>query len=576
VVEHTGHVDDMIDIETANKDFKTTIRDMLKNERIAEQDGLELLRKHKLLDEEVEEHKRKLDSKMKDEIFEVKRKLKHSHDELVQALDYLGSSWNSDIGNEIKQDCEEIDKYLQTRKTREMACESVLLNPSIIAKADFIQKFTAENCHLPVGSKVFSASSIIQQLTDVAAALSAKITLQKSSIPVYVSTLLATLNLAPKGHTFQILYDSSLIILYVVDNEMLVYYDKKSKLTHSLHASPDKIIDAVITKNNTIVYTTLASVISISLSTTDKIIRSTPFVNANGLFIDGDNNLLLTAGCKIHRSSDKGISWDVLCSSPDKSVKLLRVVSVKIAFQALVDLYWVVEQNACETCILCEFTVHLKPLLTELQNCMQNIACNFEAPSEVAFRRNAYRLTEIAMEDICRNDDESFTRRVITGAPKGIINNKSRLAYDGQDHVFMSDGLANGGVHLFFVSSRSYVRKILSFGYYRPVTIAYDAAARHLHVGVVTSVGQVSIRSYSATYPAITAPPPSLIPVDQVTDHPPSSVAVSDVKAVTNQSRCVVAASSGTALLGTETTIDIYTDIITPCLNRFTTKSLVP
>jgi tripartite motif-containing protein 2/3 len=105
LAKHKEHVegDAMIDIETANKDFKTAIRDMLKNERIAEQDGLEQLRKLKLLNEEVEEHKRKLDSKIKDEIFEVKRKLKNSHDELVHALDYLGSSWNTDIGNEISK-----------------------------------------------------------------------------------------------------------------------------------------------------------------------------------------------------------------------------------------------------------------------------------------------------------------------------------------------------------------------------------------------------------------------------------------------------------------------------------------
>jgi hypothetical protein len=357
VVKHTGHVDGdaMIDIETANKDFKTAIRDMLKNERIAEQDGLELLRKLNLLNEEVEEHKRKLDSKIKDEIFEVKRKLKHSYDELVQALDYLGSSWNTDIGNEIKQDCEEIEKYLQARKIREMTCESVLLNPSIVAKADLIQKFTAENCQLP-SCKVFSASNIIQQLTEVAAALSAKITFQKSSV-AYVSSTLTTLNLAPNGHTFQILCDSPFIILYFVDNQMLVYYDKVLKQAHLLYTSRVKIIDAVITNNNTIVYTTVANVISISLSTTDKIIRSTPFVNASGLFIDGDNNLLLTAGCKIHRSSDEGISWDVVCSSPDKSVKLLRLVSIKNDFHLIVDIYWVVEQKACGTYTLCEYTV---------------------------------------------------------------------------------------------------------------------------------------------------------------------------------------------------------------------------
>jgi hypothetical protein len=52
----------------------------------------------------------------------------------------------------------------------------VLLNPSIVAKADLIKKFSAENCQLP-SCKVFTASNIIQQLTDVAAALSAKITI---------------------------------------------------------------------------------------------------------------------------------------------------------------------------------------------------------------------------------------------------------------------------------------------------------------------------------------------------------------------------------------------------------------
>jgi hypothetical protein len=55
--------------------------------------------------------------------------------------------------------------------------------------------------------------------------------------------------------------------------------------------------------------------------------------------------------------------------------------------------------------------------------------------------RNTYRLTEIAMEDMCSNDVHSFTQRVITGAPVDIFNYRSRLAYDGQDHVFMSDGL---------------------------------------------------------------------------------------------------------------------------------------
>jgi hypothetical protein len=51
----------------------------------------------------------------------------------------------------------------------------------------------------------------------------------------------------------------------------------------------------------------------------------------------------------------------------------------------------------------------------------------------------------------------------------------------------MSDGLDCGGVHVFCVSSRSYVCKVLSpTDYCRPVGIAYDAAARHLYVGVVS------------------------------------------------------------------------------------------
>jgi hypothetical protein len=138
---------------------------------------------------------------------------------------------------------------------------------------------------------------------------------------------------------------------------MLVYYDKKSKLAHSLCFTRDKIIDAVIINNNTIVYTTVASVTSISLSTTDKIITCTPFANASGLFIDDDDDLLLTAGCKIYCSYDEDISWNVLCSSPDKSVKLLQVVGIKIDSQLPVDIYWVVEQNASELCTLCEYTV---------------------------------------------------------------------------------------------------------------------------------------------------------------------------------------------------------------------------
>jgi hypothetical protein len=83
---------------------------------------------------------------------------------------------------------------------------------------------------------------------------------------------------------------------------------------------------------------------------------------------------------------------------------------------------------------------------------------------------------------------------------------------------------------VFCVSSRSYVCKVLSpTDYCRPVGIAYDAAARHLYVGVVSDLGHVSVRIYSVTFPVNKAPPPSLIPAGDVDVHPPSSVAVSDV-----------------------------------------------
>jgi hypothetical protein len=142
----------------------------------------------------------------------------------------------------------------------------------------------------------------------------------------------------------------------------------------------------------------------------------------------------------------------------------------------------------------------------------------------------------------------------------------------------MSDGLDDGGVHGFCVSSRSYVCKAWPpKACCRPVVgIAYDTAAQHLYVGFVSQyLGQnpLSIRSYAATFPAIKAQPPRLVPASKVDVHPPSSIAVSNVKPVHSLSRGIVAASSGTVLFATGTTINIYTDIITPCFNRFTVGS---
>ena len=256
------------------------------------------------------------------------------------------------------------------------------------------------------------------------------------------------------GATILSVFNDKLLVSCYERSQLFIYSREGCHLSTITTNDVDKLCDATWTPRGNIVYTTCNSKKVVVMSESGKVITShIQMTDPRYLSVSNDDTIYLAdrkAG--VYQSADEGISWSLVFKSTDRwySWQVIKVITDHS------DDFWTLERS--------DGDYHLRVYSVDKRRSGDNVTW--------------------------RDID------VTTNTGKQIVSLDSRLSYDGNVNIFLSD-YYNKVIHVFSVNGQ-YLCQLGSSHLVNniPYGLAVDKERLLLHVGQVMSVVKVFKLTY--------------------------------------------------------------------------------
>ena len=438
VTKHSKH--DCTELGEADVNFIETIKKSLNDGQQALKDTTEEMEKIKIGHMTLKNHQDTMAKEVKQSANELREKIKSAYETVMKKINDIEHETLqkivAEMDNKFNREYNEFDAHGKKLKNQNMSCERLLSPAScVVERAKLVKQVTreppiAKKSKLIVQNndqKITEAADIVKKYEFSNAKNFTKPTITNIinyNVPDIGGNYIQFISISDNKFVCGKLSTNIIYVYNIINQNRLVYI-----------SAPANVMDGVMTSNDNILCSMADNTLAIFAMAGAIVMRPT-MMSPRGLFIREDGDILLAADKSLYKSTDDGCTWKEIMKSPDDNTQLYYVVQVTCPQAESVDTYWVTE------------TVN-----------------------------NMWRLSEYQVDS-----NQKVTRRDID-TTNGRVTQYSRLAYDGEDNVMMSD-FSNHAVHMYSVFEAQYKCQLAINYLNYPVGIAYDLEKDHLCVGL--------------------------------------------------------------------------------------------
>jgi hypothetical protein len=398
-----------IELDQADVDFSGIIREALEETKAVHAHNKEELMK--IIDglKALNDHQKTAVQEVKATANEAREKVRQACEEAINhinatehnAIHRIVDEINSDFNMERAEFVDDI-RHLETRIS---FCERLLLpSSSVVERAKLVKQISSQPA-MQKNNKILLKDNQ-QYITESADVIKKYEFSFATSLAAPVVSLADTCSTPEIVQTYiQFLSTSeNKIVCGTHNTNQIRIYDATSKAQLNLLSTPANHVYGVVATNGNIVCSLTDNNVAIMMQNGTVILNS-PMTSPRGMFLTADGDIIMAAGSSIFKSVDDGCTWKEVLQSPDPNTQLWYVVLAKHEDR---ESYWVLEV-ANEVWQLSEYSVDV---------------------------------------------NRQVTMRVVD-ATAGRFTQHCRLAYDGEDSLYVTD-FTKQCIHMYSVGGSVY------------------------------------------------------------------------------------------------------------------------
>jgi hypothetical protein len=430
--KHSKH--ECIELDQADIDFTGVIRKALEETKAAHAHNKEEITKIADGLKALNDHQKTAVQEVKATANEAREKVRQACEEAINhinatehnAIHRIVDKINSDFNMERAEFVDDI-RHLETRIS---FCERLLLpSSSVVERAKLVKQINAQPA-LQKNSMILQKNNqqYVTESADIIKKYEFSFVTSFTAPVVSLTDTCSTPDL--RGTQTQFLSKSgNKIVCGTYNTNQIRIYDATSKTRLAALSTSANHVCGVVATNGNIVCSLADNNVEIMMQNGTVILKS-PMTSPRGMFLTADGDIIMAAGSSILKSVDDGCTWKEKLQSPEPNTQLWNVVLTKHEDR---ESYWVLEVV-----------------------------------------NNVWQLSEYFV-DI----SGQVTRRLVD-ATAGRFTQHGRLAYDGEDSVYITD-YSNHCVHVYSVSKSVYRCKLAITTTYA-MSIFYDRETALLFV----------------------------------------------------------------------------------------------